>query len=165
MSTAISDSSRTAPSLRNLLDLDPDDALQALAQFMADAGEPAYRAGQVFARLWQRPVGGFDDMTELPKALRQRLAEHFEMPRLALLTRQQSTDGTEKFLFQLADGQAIETVAIPDGDRLTLCISSQAGCAMQCAFCATGVMGFQSVCSIRRGSPRTSCSWAWANRS
>lgn len=143
MSLASSETSINAPALRNLLDLEPDEALRELAQFTVHAGEPAYRAAQVFARLWQRPVGGFDDMTELPKALRQRLAEQFVMPRLSLLTRQQSTDGTEKFLFQLADGQAIETVAIPDGDRLTLCISSQAGCAMQCAFCATGVMGFQ----------------------
>lgn len=135
---------RDAPSsLVNLLDLAPDDALAALAAFFAEAGEPAYRAGQVYARLWQRPVGGFEDMSELPKPLRARLAERFVMPRLPLLTRQRSSDGTEKFLFRLDDGQAIETVAIPDGDRLTLCISSQAGCAMQCAFCATGVMGFQ----------------------
>jgi 23S rRNA (adenine2503-C2)-methyltransferase len=132
-----------ADALVNLLDLAPDDALATLAGFMASAGEPAYRAGQVFARLWQRPVDGFDDMTELPTALRAKLAASFTMPRLPLLTRQRSQDGTEKFLFQLADGQAIETVAIPEGDRLTLCISSQAGCAMACAFCATGVMGFQ----------------------
>ncbi|MEO6446742.1 MAG: 23S rRNA (adenine(2503)-C(2))-methyltransferase RlmN, partial [Gemmatimonadaceae bacterium] len=68
--------------------------------------------------------------------------EHFELPRLELATRQHSSDGTEKFLFRLHDGQAIETVAIPDGDRMTFCISSQAGCALQCAFCATGMMGF-----------------------
>ena len=97
----------------------------------------------MFARLWQRPVATFDDMTEVPKALRSALAAHFTLPRLPLATRQRSTDGTEKFLFQLADGQAIETVAIPEGNRLTLCISSQAGCALQCAFCATGAMGFQ----------------------
>jgi 23S rRNA (adenine2503-C2)-methyltransferase len=64
------------------------------------------------------------------------------VPRLPIDVRQQSTDGTQKFLFRLHDGQAIETVAIPEGDRLTLCISSQAGCALQCAFCATGAMGF-----------------------
>src|ERR1043166_2438287 len=59
-----------------------------------------------------------------------------------MAARQTSADGTEKFLFRLRDGEAIETVAIPEGDRLTLCISSQAGCALQCAFCATGAMGF-----------------------
>jgi 23S rRNA (adenine2503-C2)-methyltransferase len=74
--------------------------------------------------------------------LRDRLAEQFEMPRLELAARQTSKDGTEKFLFRLRDGEAIETVAIPEGNRMTLCISSQAGCALQCAFCATGAMGF-----------------------
>jgi 23S rRNA (adenine2503-C2)-methyltransferase len=81
-------------------------------------------------------------MTELPKALRERLAASFSLPRLQLVTRQDSSDGTRKFLFRLRDGEAIETVAIPEGNRMTLCISSQAGCALKCAFCATGVMGF-----------------------
>jgi 23S rRNA (adenine2503-C2)-methyltransferase len=127
----------------NLLDLEPAAAEQALRMFMAQVGEPAYRAGQVLRRLWQRPARTFDDVTELPAALRARLAEAFSLPRLALAAHQRSTDGTQKFLFRLADGQAIETVAIPDGDRLTFCISSQAGCALACAFCATGAMGFQ----------------------
>jgi 23S rRNA (adenine2503-C2)-methyltransferase len=70
------------------------------------------------------------------------LAEEFELPRLEIAARQKSADGTEKFLFRLRDNEAIETVAIPEGDRVTLCISSQAGCALQCAFCATGAMGF-----------------------
>jgi 23S rRNA (adenine2503-C2)-methyltransferase len=129
--------------VRNLLDLAPDDALAMLAAFMAERGEAPYRARQVFARLWERPVRSFDDISELPRALRQQLAERFDLPTLTLQTRQHSSDGTQKFLFQLHDGQAIETVAIPDGNRLTLCISSQAGCALQCAFCATGAMGFQ----------------------
>src|SRR5690242_19569236 len=81
-------------------------------------------------------------VTDLPLAFRGLLAEHFTMPRLALATRQTSTDGTEKFLFRLQDGEFIETVSIPEGSRVTLCISSQAGCALQCAFCATGAMGF-----------------------
>jgi 23S rRNA (adenine2503-C2)-methyltransferase len=81
-------------------------------------------------------------MRELPVTLRERLAESFEIPSLELSVQQRSSDGTRKFLFRLHDGEAIETVAIPDGDRLTFCISSQAGCALQCAFCATGKMGF-----------------------
>jgi len=89
-----------------------------------------------------KPVASFEAMTDLPKAFRERLAEHFVLPRLTLETEQRSTDGTRKFLFRLADGQAIETVAIPDDDRMTFCISSQAGCPLQCAFCATGAMGF-----------------------
>ena len=127
----------------NLLDFAPDDALSMLRDWFAARAESSYRAAQVFARLWHRPVHAFADMTELPKPLREALTLAFRMPRLELATRQRSSDGTEKFLFRLDDGQLIETVSIPDDDRLTLCISSQAGCALQCAFCATGAMGFQ----------------------
>ena len=127
----------------NLLDRAPADALDALTAGLTERGEPAYRARQVLRRLWQTPAASFADMTELPGALRAALGERCALPRLALLARQRSSDGTQKFLFGLPDGQAIETVAIPDDDRVTLCISSQAGCALQCAFCATGRMGFQ----------------------
>lgn len=134
--------------LTNLLDLTPSDARRALQGAMADLGQPAYRAEQVIRRLWINPAPDFDAMTELPAALRTALAARFLLPRLTLAVRQSSTDGTEKFLFTLADGQNIETVAIPDGDRMTFCISSQAGCALACAFCATGVMGFQRNLSV-----------------
>lgn len=127
----------------NLLDLEPDAALASLQSWLSAHGEPSYRAEQIFRRLWQNPVATFDDMTELPLALRAELAEHFSIPALELTTRQKSSDGTEKFLFRMSDTQLIETVAIPEGKRMTLCISSQAGCALQCAFCATGAMGFQ----------------------
>jgi 23S rRNA (adenine2503-C2)-methyltransferase len=126
----------------NLLDLTPDAALARLRGFVAEHGEPAYRAAQVVRRLWQNPAASFDAMRELPPRLRELLDASFTLPRLAVAARQRSSDGTEKFLFRLADGEAIETVAIPDGGRLTLCISSQAGCALQCSFCSTGVMGF-----------------------
>ena len=126
----------------NLLNLTPDDAEVALAAAMAELGQPGYRVGQVLRRLWQAPVASFADMTELPSALRASLGERFTLPRLELAVRQSSTDGTQKFLFRLHDGEAIESVAIPDGNRVTLCISSQAGCALRCAFCATGAMGF-----------------------
>src|SRR5688572_27918307 len=92
--------------------------------------------------LWRTPRAGFAEMHELPAGFRALLAEHFTIPRLGLAARQLSSDGTEKFLFRLDDGEHIETVAIPEGDRLTLCISSQAGCALQCSCCATGAMGF-----------------------
>jgi len=128
--------------VENLLNLAPDQALLALNAFCAAEGQPTYRARQILRRLWQAPVRAFSEMTELPKVFREQLEQSFEVPSLELLTSQRSTDGTEKFLFQMRDGQAIETVAIPDENRLTLCISSQAGCALQCAFCATGVMGF-----------------------
>lgn len=127
----------------NLLDLTPVEARQSLLDAMAELGQPSYRADQVLRRLWLNPAADFDAMTELPVALRSELATRFVIPRLTLAVRQSSIDGTEKFLFTLADGQSIETVAIPDGDRMTFCISSQAGCALACAFCATGAMGFQ----------------------
>jgi 23S rRNA (adenine2503-C2)-methyltransferase len=126
----------------NLLDLEPAEAERRLEAFMAEHGLPRYRAAQVARRLWQSPAPAFEAMSELPKALRERLDATFAIPRLDLVARQQSTDGTEKFLFRLRDGEAIETVAIPDRDRMTFCISSQAGCALKCSFCATGVMGF-----------------------
>jgi 23S rRNA (adenine2503-C2)-methyltransferase len=126
----------------NLLNLDPASATAAVREFAVARDEPAYRGGQVVRRLWQTPVATFEEMTELPKQFRAALDEHFALPRLAIASRQKSADGTEKFLFRLHDGQHIETVAIPEGDRLTFCISSQAGCALRCAFCATGMMGF-----------------------
>jgi len=126
----------------NLLNLTPADTETQLAAAMAELGEPGYRVGQLLRRLWVRPVASFEEITEIPVALRRTLAERFDLPRLTLMTQQASTDGTRKFLFRLADGEAIETVAIPDGNRMTLCISSQAGCALRCAFCATGAMGF-----------------------
>ena len=126
----------------NLLNLTPSDAESPLSAAMSELGQPSYRVGQVLRRLWELPAASFDDMTELPVALRSALDERFSLPRLELTVRQTSTDGTEKFLFRLHDGEAIETVSIPDGNRVTLCISSQAGCALRCAFCATGAMGF-----------------------
>jgi 23S rRNA (adenine2503-C2)-methyltransferase len=127
---------------RNLLDMLPADAESELRDFAEQNGEKPYRAIQVLQHLWKSPRADFDSMVELPATFRQLLDDNFEIPRLALSARQLSTDGTEKFLFRLHDGEHIETVAIPDGSRLTLCISSQAGCALQCSFCATGAMGF-----------------------
>lgn len=130
------------PERPNLLDLTPAEAESRLREFAATCGLEPYRGTQVARHLWRAPAATFADMTDVPTGFRERLASHFELPRLELGERQRSADGTEKFLFRLADGEAIETVAIPDGKRLTLCISSQAGCALHCAFCATGAMGF-----------------------
>jgi 23S rRNA (adenine2503-C2)-methyltransferase len=130
------------PAKRNLLNVLPSEAEQALRDFAVEHGEKPFRGSQVLRRLWQNPAPGFAAMTDLPAAFRGLLHEHFTIPRLTVAARETSTDGTEKFLFRLDDGEFIETVAIPEGSRLTLCISSQAGCALQCAFCATGAMGF-----------------------
>jgi 23S rRNA (adenine2503-C2)-methyltransferase len=131
-----------ASSRRNLLNMLPSDAERTLRDFAVEHGEKPFRGSQVVRHLWQNPAPEFAAMTDLPVAFRALLDEHFELPRLTLAMRQTSSDGTEKFLFRLGDGEFIETVAIPEGSRLTLCISSQAGCALQCAFCATGAMGF-----------------------
>jgi 23S rRNA (adenine2503-C2)-methyltransferase len=126
----------------NLLDLVPSEVDALLRSFAEENGERAFRATQVMQHLWRAPRVSFEEMRELPAGFRALLEENFSIPRLDLSTRQLSTDGTEKFLFRLSDGEHIETVAIPEGSRLTLCISSQAGCALQCSFCATGAMGF-----------------------
>jgi 23S rRNA (adenine2503-C2)-methyltransferase len=127
---------------RNLLNMLPTEAEQTLRDFAIEHGEKPFRGSQVLRHLWQNPASSFVQMTDLPASFRALLDEHFTLPRLTLAMRQSSSDGTEKFLFRLDDGEFIETVAIPEGPRLTLCISSQAGCALQCAFCATGAMGF-----------------------
>jgi 23S rRNA (adenine2503-C2)-methyltransferase len=130
------------PAKQNLLNVLPSEAEELLRGFAVKHGEKPFRGSQVVRHLWQNPADGFASMTDLPIAFRNLLDDHFTIPRLTLATRQASSDGTEKFLFRLDDGEFIETVAIPEGSRLTICISSQAGCALQCAFCATGAMGF-----------------------
>jgi 23S rRNA (adenine2503-C2)-methyltransferase len=128
---------------KDLLSLPPSGARTAITEWLAHEGEPAYRVRQILPRLWQRPAHSWDDATDLPVHLRLRLERAFPLSRLAAAVHQASRDGTEKFLWTLADGQAIESVLIPEGKRRTLCISSQVGCALGCVFCATGRMGFQ----------------------
>ncbi len=133
----------------DVLSLTPDAARAALAEWLAARGEPGYRAQQILPRLWQRPVGSWDDATDLPAALRPALADAFPLRRLRLATRQVSRDGTEKYLWDLGDVAAVEAVLIPEGKRRTLCISSQEGCALGCVFCATGRMGFRKNLTAR----------------
>src|SRR5215208_4441531 len=134
---------RTAKTSGTLIDFTPDLAAQALGRWVDERGLPSYRAGQIHRRLWTAPVRSWSDATELPLALRADLETSFPLPRLTPDTIQQSADGTRKYLWRLTDGEAIESVLIPTGGRQTLCISSQAGCALGCTFCATGRMGFR----------------------
>ena len=125
-----------------VLDLD----LPALQTVMADLGEPAYRAKQLFKALHGRLVGSWDEMTDLPGRLRAALAERYRLQSGELVVQVRSKDGTRKRLVRLAEGQEIETVAIPatspeGAKRISICVSTQAGCAMACTFCATGRMG------------------------
>src|SRR5213596_4015600 len=135
--------SRGTGSVTDLLSLTPDAARGALAAWLAARAEPGYRLAQILPRLWQRPVGSWEEATDLPAALRAQLGDAFPLTRLSCDAAQQSSDGTEKFLWKLADGEAVESVLIPEGKRRTLCISSQVGCALGCVFCATGRMGFR----------------------
>ena len=115
-----------------------------LSRQLADWDQPAFRAKQIRRWLYQRLVTSIDEMTDLSKDLRARLKEHFVLGRLETAAERVSTDGwTRKWLLRLTDGSEIETVLMEyDGVRRTACISSQAGCAMNCSFCATGQMGF-----------------------
>jgi 23S rRNA (adenine2503-C2)-methyltransferase len=125
------------------LDLAPAQARAALEAWVASRALPRYRAGQLLRRLWMSPVESWAGATELPTALRAELDLAQPLPRLHADVIQQSTDGTRKYLWRLSDGEAIESVLIPSGSRRTLCISSQAGCALRCSFCATGRMGYR----------------------
>src|SRR5689334_9919142 len=127
----------------SLLDLPPADARQRLLAWTGEQGLPRYRTDQILRRLWVTPVATWREASEHPGALRVALEQVFPLPRLTAEVVQQSADGTRKFLWRLGDGEAIESVLIPSGSRRTLCISSQAGCALRCAFCATGLMGFR----------------------
>ncbi len=123
----------------NLLALTQEE-LQAL---LTSWGEPKFRADQIWNWLYERRVTSFDAMTNLPKSLRERLEQETTLGVLDVVTEQRSHDGTIKRLYRLPDEQLIESVLMQyDDDRRTACISSQAGCAMGCVFCATGQMGF-----------------------
>lgn len=129
--------------MTDLLALTPPEAQALLTAWLTARGEPAYRVRQILPRLWQRPVAAWSDASDLPAPLRTALDAGFPLTRLTLAARQSSADGTQKFLWRLADGEAIESVLIPEGKRRTLCISSQVGCALGCVFCATGRMGWR----------------------
>ena len=127
----------------DLVGLLPEEAGAVLGAHFASRGQPSYRAGQVLRWLHERLALSFEEMTDLPAAERAALAESFTLavPETARLSR--SVDGTAKHLWRLHDGELIESVLIPTPTRLTLCISSQAGCAMACTFCATGWAGYR----------------------
>ncbi len=131
----------TAPT--NWLDLLPSEAERSVRQWVAARDEPEYRSRQIFRYLWQHPLPSWSAATDLPKKMVADLTAEAPIPRLELETQQVARDGTIKNLWRLHDGKAVESVWIPGRDRATLCISSQAGCAYACAFCATGRMGFE----------------------
>jgi len=122
----------------NLLDFD----LEGLAAFCDRLGEKRFRAVQLFRWIHQKGQSDFEEMSDLAKSLRVKLKGAALVSALPVLSRQDSSDGTVKWLFDVGGGNAVETVFIPEEDRGTLCISSQAGCAVGCRFCSTGHQGF-----------------------
>ena len=122
----------------NLLDYD----LEGLASFCERLGEKRFRATQLFRWIHQKGAAQFDDMSDLAKSLREKLKTSARIQAPQVISQHISSDGTIKWLFDVGGGNAVETVFIPEDDRGTLCVSSQAGCAVGCRFCSTGHQGF-----------------------
>ena len=114
---------------------------ERLAATIAPVTDRPFRAKQIYQALYERAIGDFSEITELPKELRDRLSEQFRVGLPEITSRHLSEDGTGKYLFRLRDGATIEAVDIPERHRRTFCISSQAGCALACSFCVTGYWG------------------------
>lgn len=132
--SAVPDAPAVKPDLRDL-------ALEELEGIVREAGERSFRARQITGWLWSRGAESFDAMLDLPARLREYLKDRFRIGSTTAIHVARSTDGTRKLLIRLADAEEIESVIIPTDGRTTLCISSQAGCAMGCGFCATARMG------------------------
>ena len=144
----------------DLKNLSPD----ALVEFLADLGKEKFRADQILRWIYQRGVVDFSEMTDLAKSFRDELSQRATISAFTQETVEVSSDGTRKFLFQLADGKSVETVLIPmENGRSTLCVSTQVGCAMQCSFCFTGTFGLErnlttseivnQVCAVYKHHP------------
>lgn len=117
----------------DIRDLKPEQ----IADWLKEQGEPSFRASQIHDWLWNKHASSFDDMTNLPLQLREKLAREFGIFHAQLVEQQNSADGTIKCAFKVGLDQVIEGVLIPAGDRVTACISSQVGCSLNCKFCAT----------------------------
>lgn len=117
--------------------------LQELSELMRAWHEQPFRARQIFSWVYKKGVQDFEAMVNLPVGLREKLKQHFRLLDLSLDEIQVSKDGTKKFLFILGDESSIEAVLIPQGERVTACISTQVGCKFACSFCASGLRGFK----------------------
>ena len=154
-----------SPPKTDLLGLEPDLLAQELERHFSGRGQKAFRSRQVARWVFEGDARSIDDMTDLPLQEREALAERYTLQEPEAETVARSSDGTAKHLWRLPDGELVESVLIPSGGRLTLCISSQAGCAMGCTFCATGWGGFRrnltagEIVAQFRGSRR----WAEEN--
>ncbi|MBW2093024.1 MAG: radical SAM protein, partial [Deltaproteobacteria bacterium] len=118
-------------------------SLESLEKFTASLGEKPFRARQIRKWLFNAGVNDFEAMTDLSKDLRARISQRARISRTKCLKMEESEDGARKFLWQLEDGARIESVLVPERDHLTLCISTQVGCAMGCSFCRTATLGLK----------------------
>ena len=130
--------------LTNLLDLEP----AALIRWCGELGEQPFRAKQLQRWIHQFGEADFDAMTDLAKSLREKLKLHATVTAPAIISDNTASDGTRKWLIDVGDGNAVETVFIPEENRGTLCVSTQAGCAVNCRFCSTGKQGFSRNLTI-----------------
>lgn len=132
----LSGSSKRKEDLKNL-------SPEELETFVSSYGKERYRTVQILRWLYQKGASSFGEMTNLSKAFREQLSQDATLSDLELITTKEASDGTKKFLFRLEDGAGIESVLIPEKDRLTLCVSTQVGCPLGCRFCLTGKKGWK----------------------
>jgi len=143
--------------------------LLALQELLSNMGRPSYHASQLYVWLYKKRVRTFSEMTDLPKALRNEIEGSYVLKWPKVANRETSKDGTVKYLFLLGDGAAIESVYIPEAKRRTICISTQAGCPLRCAFCLTGIGGYRrnlkpweilgQVAALMRDAPAQVLPW------
>lgn len=117
--------------------------IQGVQDIVSNAGLPAFRSMQILTWLYEKGVRSYSEMSNLPKAMREQFDEAYPLERPSVVVTNESSDGTRKYLIEFADGATTEMVALPSDDRLTVCASSQSGCAMKCSFCATGKLGLR----------------------
>ncbi|MEM7245238.1 MAG: 23S rRNA (adenine(2503)-C(2))-methyltransferase RlmN [Acidobacteriota bacterium] len=140
---SVNDGQEPEPVVRlRLLDLPLAEAREKLSELVEEMGERSYRAGQVLHGVWGAGRRSFDQMTDLPRELRTRLASRVELGLLQQVDSVRAQDGTVRFLWRLPDGAEVESVSIPSPRRTTFCVSSQVGCSLKCKFCATGYLGY-----------------------
>ena len=147
---------------QDLLGMEPAALTQTLEAYFLARGQPRYRADQVREWVFEKLAPRFGAMSNLPKGERDALGEAFSLDEAKVATISRSADGTVKHLWRLSDGELVESVLIPTSQRLTLCISSQAGCAMGCTFCATGFGGFRRNLTAGEIAAQFRASQRWA---
>ncbi len=147
----------------DLLSLEPEELQGTLEDYFRSRGQPSYRAGQVREWIFRKLAPDFQAMTNLPQGERDALSQAFRLDEAEPATISRSEDGTVKHLWRLSDGELVESVLIPTSQRLTLCISSQAGCAMGCTFCSTGYGGFRRNLTAGEIAAQYRASQRWAS--